>query len=175
MIKRTRCARYLSLRRLVSHAIARSKVRHAVVHSARAHAVPMTPDLPDLTPAPPLGVSVCPRFPTAALKLCEAVGCVTSAKDMVALNLAHKCDELESQLEPFKSLSQDSALTLGAHKPAQANLQLAGPRQCVCVPRSTFPLSVRGWTTIVSDWSHHETQHACCKRSGLKVLHCKSN
>jgi len=138
-IRRTPCARYLSLRPLVSHAIARSKVRHAVVHGVRAHAVLTTPDLPDLTPAPPLGVSVCPRFPTAALlQLCEAVGCVTSAKDMVALNLAHKCDELESQLEPFKSSSQDSALTLGPHKPAPycaashiCNLRVHG-NACVC-------------------------------------------
>jgi hypothetical protein len=37
-----------------------------------------------------------------------------NAKDMVALSLAHKCDELESELVPFRvSSANASTLTIG--------------------------------------------------------------
>jgi hypothetical protein len=52
---------------------------------------------------------------TQLSQLCYAVSCVVDAKDMVALNLAHKCDELAHELEPLKNASDDasSAVALG--------------------------------------------------------------
>jgi hypothetical protein len=38
---------------------------------------------------------------------------MASAKDMVALNLAHKCDDLELRLKPLKDCPNDSVLVLG--------------------------------------------------------------
>ena len=45
---------------------------------------------------------------------------MASAKDMVALQLAHKCDELERELAPLKIPSQEAvpALALGLFTPA---------------------------------------------------------
>lgn len=41
-------------------------------------------------------------------QLFEAIGLMGNAKDLVALSLAHECDELKLKLEPFRALAQDS-------------------------------------------------------------------
>jgi len=58
--------------------------------------------------------STSPLSPALQSQLTEAISCMGNAKDMVALSLAHKCDELESELVPFRvSLANTSALTIG--------------------------------------------------------------
>ncbi len=75
-------------------------------------------------------------------QLSDAVGCMASAKDMVALQLAHKCDELELELAPLKMSSQEAvpALALGLPTPAtppriQSNTRLGSTRTVPGVPR----------------------------------------
>lgn len=42
-------------------------------------------------------------------QLSEAVACMGNAKDLVALSLAHECDELKLQLESLRAQAQDSS------------------------------------------------------------------